>query len=159
MKTVVIFATVHQHQRHGSARGLELEERLEYLKAQFGVQVVMEEWADNQGESVAKVLATKLGVRWTNVGTPRDYPQFRTYTGPINYPGHDGTLADEDAPSMYEYGPFDNQAAREDRMAMNIEAQMDGCETGLFIVGLAHLHSMAARLLSLGFTVSSFFWL
>jgi hypothetical protein len=158
VKIIVMLATVHQYQKVGNVRSLDLEKRLDYLKSQFGAQIVMEEWAENQGESVAKAFATKKGLQWANVGAPEE-PQYRTYTGPINYPGHDGTLTDENAPGMYEYGPFDNQEARENRMAKNIGAHMENYETGLFIVGLAHLHSILAKLRPLGFTVTAFFWL
>jgi hypothetical protein len=158
VKTIVMFATVHQYQKLGNARSSELERRLDYLKSQFGVQIVMEEWAENQGESVAKAFANKLGLHWANVGTPEE-PQYRTYTGPINFPGHDGTLTDWDAPGMDEYGPFDNQEARENRMAQNIEVEMENYETGLFIVGLAHLHSIFGKLRPLGFKVTAFSWL
>jgi hypothetical protein len=82
----------------------------------------MGEWADKYGESVADKFSKASGLHWANVGTP-DEPQFRTYTGPINYPGHDGTLQppDWDAPPMDEYGPFEKQEAREDRMAKNVQ--------------------------------------
>jgi hypothetical protein len=60
---------------------------------------------------------------------------------------------------MDEYGPFENQEARENRMAKNIGAEMENYETGLFIVGLAHLHSIVGKLRTSGFKVTAFSWL
>ena len=156
-KKVVLLATVHQNQIKGLGNNSGLEDRLKYLISRLGVQNVMEEWSDKHGPSVARELTTKLGLRWANVGTPEE-EQFRTYTGPINFPGHDGTLqpVDWDAPGMYEYGPFENQEARESRMATNIRAEMASHEIGLFVCGLAHLHSLFSKLRALEFEVLGF---
>jgi hypothetical protein len=59
---------------------------------------------------------------------------------------------------MYEYGPFENQENRERRMAENVSAEMEKYETGLFILGTAHLHSVFGKLQSLGFKVVAFSW-
>ena len=157
MKTVVMLATIHQAQALGNALGSPLEARLDYLKSKFGVQTVMEEWSDKK-ESLAKAFATKSGIHWTNVGTP-DEPQFKTYWGLIHYPGHNGTLEhDPDAPSLDEYGPFENQEARENWMADRVKVEMENYETGLFVLGVAHLHSLFAKLRSLGFKVTGYSW-
>jgi hypothetical protein len=160
MGKVVMLGTVHQYQMRGNEWSSALEKRLDFLRSRFGAQIVMEEWAEKYGQSVADKFAEETGLPWANVGTP-DEPIFRTYTGPINYPGHDGTLQppDWDTPPMDEYGPFENQDAREDQMAKNIQAEMENFETGLFIVGLAHLHSMFSRLRALGFSVTTYVWL
>jgi hypothetical protein len=61
--------------------------------------------------------------------------QIPTYKGPINYPGHDGTLfRDEAAPGMDEYGPFKIQEARENQMAKNIQTEMHSRENGVMFV-------------------------
>lgn len=188
MKSIVMLATVHERQVLGDARNSELETRLDYLVSKFGTQVLLEEWFEKQRESVAKAfatkkeresfakafaekkaLATKSDFHWANVGTP-DEPDYRTYTGPINCPGYDGTLqlpefagGDElqhwKAPEMREYGPFENEETRENRMAMNVQAEMENYESGLFILGLAHLHSVFGKLRSLGFKVIALSWL
>jgi len=158
MKTVVILATFHEWQTLGHNRNSALEKRLAYLISKFGVQTLMEEWSEKH-ESFAETFATKAGVHWVDVGTPPE-PQFRTYHGPINYPGHDGTLPyDPDAPSLNEYGPFESQEARENQIAKNIKAEMEGYETGIFIVGVAHLHSLFAKLRFNGFRVIAYSWL
>jgi hypothetical protein len=158
MKNVVVLATIHQYQTPGNDANLGLEKRLDYLKSKFGVQIVMEEWSEKKGESVAKAFTTKSGLHWANVGTPNE-PQFQTFWGLIHYPGHNGTLPhDPDAPSLDEYGPFENQEARENRMVKNVQAEMENYETGLFILGVAHLHSLFAKLKALDFKVTGYSW-
>jgi hypothetical protein len=60
---------------------------------------------------------------------------------------------------MCEYGPFERQENRERRMAENVQAEMENYESGLFILGLAHLHSVFGKLHSLGFKITAFSWL
>lgn len=160
MKKMVMLGTVHQYQMPGNELSSGLEKRLDFLKSKFGAQVVMEEWSEKYGESVAAKFSKGSSLHWANVGTP-DEPRFQTYTGPINYPGHDGTLQppDGDAPPMDEYGPFQNQEAREDQMTKNVQAEMKSYDAGLFIVGLAHLHSVFSKLRALGFSVTAYSWL
>jgi hypothetical protein len=159
MKSIVMLATVHVYQVPGHSRNSGLEERLDYLSRGFGAEIVMEEWSDKQRESVVRTFATKSGLHCANVGTP-DEPQYGTYLGPINHPEYNGTLPHGwNAPEMNEYGPFENQEARENRMAKNVQSEMENYEAGLFILGLAHLHSVFGKLRSLGFKVTAFSWL
>jgi hypothetical protein len=60
---------------------------------------------------------------------------------------------------MREYGPFEKEETRENRMAMNVQAEMENYETGPLILGLAHLHSVFGKVQSLGFKVTAFSWL
>jgi len=165
VKNVVMLATTHQHQMATSDAASGLGKCLNYLESRFKVQrsvdlqIVMEEWHENLGETVAREFATRSGLRWASVGTP-DEEQFRTYRGPICFPGHNGTLqSDGDAPEMYEYGPFENQEARERRMTENVQTEMENYEGGLLVVGLAHTHSLFGKLQSAGFSVAAFSWL
>lgn len=161
MKSIVMLGTLHLlSQVPGNDRASGLEKCLDYLRAEFGPQIVMEEWFEGLGESVAKAFANKLDLPWANVGTP-DEPEYRTHCCPINHPGYHGSVRQPvcNAPQMHEHGPFENQEAREKRMAKNVEAQMEKYETGLFILGTAHLHSVFAKLRSLGFKVVAFSWL
>jgi len=166
MKSIVMLATVHEYQVLGNGRNSELGKRLDYLIHKFGARIVMEEWSEKRGESYAKAFAgekafaTKSAFVWASVGTP-DEPQYCTYRGRINHPEYNGTLPDPEwiAPEMDEYGPFENQETRENRMAMNVQAEMENYESGLFILGLAHLHSVFGKLQSLEFKVTAFSWL
>jgi hypothetical protein len=100
MKSIVILATTHENQIVGNARSSGLEQRVDYFKSKLGVQIVMEEWSKKKGKSAAETFTNKSGFPWANVGTP-DEPQFRTYRGPVNYPGYDGTVpSDPDAPPL-----------------------------------------------------------
>jgi hypothetical protein len=158
MKSVVLLATIHQNQILGNVGNTELAKRLEYLTSKFGVQTVMEEWSKTKEDSFAKSFAAKSGIHWADVGTPSE-PQFKTYWGLIHFPGHDGTLEhDPHAPSLDEYGPFENQEARETWMAGKIQLAMETYEVGLLIFGVAHLHSLFAKLRSLGFKVTAYSW-
>lgn len=158
MKRVAAFGTAHGLQEKGDSRNPELQSRLSYLIRQFAATIIMEEWATDRPSSLASTLANDH-IAYTNVGTPPE-EQFRTFANaPINYPGHDGTLGPcEDAPQFYEYGPLDKQENREARMVQNIQDAMKDHRVGLFIVGLAHLHSISAKLRAAGFNVAAYTW-
>lgn len=165
MKNVVMLATTHQSQMSTNDASLELGKCLDYLRVKFKVQVavdvqtVMEEWHEHLGETVVKEFATKRGLHWANVGTP-DEEQFRTYRGPICFPGYNGTLqSDGGAPAMCEYGPFENQGAREKQMVQNVRTEMTNYESGILVLGLAHMYSVFEKLQSSGFQVYGFSYL
>lgn len=159
MKRIVIFATVHQLQQAGHFLNPELAKRLTYLHEKFAFETILEEWSGNKPPSFAAQFARKLNLDWKNVGTPNQ-KEFWTYTNPVNHPGHDGTLPQDDhAPGLSEYGPFEAQEAREGQMVKNIQEAMASYTGGLFIVGLAHLHSLFGKLRSGGFGVTGYHWL
>jgi hypothetical protein len=159
MKRVVMLATIHDYQLLGNSGNTELKARVNYLKAKLGGDVVLEEWSEKQGRSAAEEFAPMLGLHWVSVGTPHE-PEFRTYCGKLNYPGYNGTLRwDPHGPPMDEYGPFKNQEARENRIAKKVQVEMQKRETAIFILGIAHMHSLFAKLLSMEFDVTGFSWL
>ena len=161
MKTVVILGTPHlEYKEPKDALISGLEERLAYLTRKVRHQVVMEGWSESRRPSVANVFAKESKLQWVDVGTP-DEPQYRTCTPYINHPEHAGSLPEYggDAPAMHVYGPFDEQENRESLMAENVRAEMEKCETGLFVLGTAHLHSMFGKLQRLDFAVRAFCWL
>lgn len=43
-------------------------------------------------------------------------------------------------------------------MITEIQKAMIGRDCGLFIVGLAHLHSMSEKLLKAGYEIEAFYW-
>lgn len=161
MKTIVMLGTPHLEYKEPKGDRIEgLERRVDWLKRKLGAPVVMEEWSEKRKESVASVFAKESGLRWVNVGTP-DEPQYRTCNPYINHPENEGILPEygADAPEMHVYGPFDKQENRERRMVENVRAEMEKYETGLFILGAAHLHSVFGKLQRLGFRVRAFCWL
>ncbi len=156
-KKVVILAISHEHQLLGDPGNTKLEECVTYLSRKFHVWVLMEEWCEDQGPTFAATLAPKLGLKFAKIGTPDDEP-FRTCWPQISHPDHDGTLPyDPSAPSMLnEYGPLDAENAREEQMVRGIRKRMEDYTGGLFIVGIAHTHSLHSKLVALGFDVTSY---
>ncbi len=156
-KKIVMLGTLHKYQTLGDPGNDRLGECLAYLSRKFHVQIVMEEWIEEQGPSFAKELAQKLGLKFAYIGTPDEEP-FRTCWPQISHPAHDGTLPyDPDAPSMLnEHGPFDAQNAREEQMLRSIRKKMEDYTCAIFVVGVAHIHSLHSKLLAMGFDVSSY---
>jgi hypothetical protein len=156
-KKIVILAIAHEFQQIGNPGNAKLEECVRYLGRKFKVQVVMEEWTEEQGPTIAAELVPKLGLGFAKIGTPADEP-FRTCWPQISHPAHDGTLPyDPDAPTiLHEYGPLDAQNAREQQMLRNIREKMEDYTGGIFIVGIAHTHSLHSQLVSRGFDVTTY---
>jgi hypothetical protein len=156
-KKIVMLAMAHQYQLPGDPGNALLEACLAYLAGKFKVQAVLEQWSEEKGSSFAEGLAKKLGVDYVNVGTPDEGP-FRTCWPQISDPAHDGTLPyDPNAPSMlHEYGPLDAQNAREELMVRSIRMRMEDYRDAIFIVGIAHTHSLHSKLVSMGFDVTSY---
>lgn len=161
-KKIVLLATTHAAQRPDNPGNAGLEESLRYLRRKFraqgiNLQVVMEQWSEEQPPSFVARLAQKLGLPYVHVGTPDKGP-FRTCWPQISHPAHDGTLPhDPDAPSiLHEYGPLDAQSAREQQMLRNIRKTMEDYSGGIFIVRIAHTHSLHSQLVALGFDVTSY---
>ncbi len=156
-KKVVLLGTFHKYQPLGDPGNARLEECLRYLSRKFHVQIVMEEWTEEKGPSLAKELAPKLGLQFAYVGTP-DEDAFRTFWPQISHPDHDGTLPyDPEAPCMlYEYGPLDAENAREEQMLRSVRKKMEGYTGGIFIVGIAHTHSLFSRFVVMGFDVTTY---
>ena len=155
-----MLGTTHGHQMTECQNEFGFEKCLEWLKKTFHYLIILEEWSEKHGNSVGEQYAMKSNVQWRNVGTS-EKPEYETFTGPVNFPGHNGTIRthDRNAPPMYEYGPFENQEAREKQMTRNIKAEMEGFDCGLYICGLAHTHSMFSKLRAVGFTVTAYSWL
>jgi hypothetical protein len=158
-KRVVVLGTIHEYQLDGRPMNSELGVRLQFLIESFAATTIMEEWTENEPASFA---ALKFGssLEYSNVGTPSD-EDFGTFVcAPVNHPAHDGILGGSDnAPSMNEYGPLEKQENREIRMLESIQRQMENHHVGIFVVGLAHLHSMAIKLNDAKFNVTAYGWL
>jgi len=158
-KRVVVLGTVHELQKSGHKKNAELESRLRFLIEKFAVTKLLEEWAGNQAPSFASEFAKDL-LAYKDVGTPPE-TMFQTFCcAQTNHPCHDGTLSPCDgAPAMNEYGPLEKQENREQRMIQTIQREMEGHDVGLFVVGLAHLHSMSLKLKQANFNVTAYAWL
>jgi len=156
---IVLLGVAHALQDVGHFQNEEFKRRLSFLVESYGATTILEEWAYDRPESFASVFA-KDRMAYRDVGTPPE-PQFKTFVNaPIIYPGHDGTLGPcPDAPSMMEYGPLSSQENREQQMLRNIEDSMPNHRVGIFILGLAHLHSISMKLQAARYRVTAYTWL
>jgi hypothetical protein len=155
---IVLLGTSHGIQKNGDPLNTELQARLSYLIRRFAATIIVEEWAHDCPPSFASTLASDR-VAYKNV-SPRPEEQYRTFcNAPINHPAHNGTLGPcEDAPQFYEYGPLDKQENREKKMVTNVQEAMKDHRVGIFVVGLAHVHSISAKLREAGFNVAAYTW-
>ena len=153
---VIVLGTNHDVQEKDYKGTNEFRRVLEYVIRVWQPQVVMEEWTSTKGSTVGQRLVAelklkrKLEVEWANVGTPSQ-PKFETLP----------TLFDPlETPPMVlnRYGSLDVQMEREEYMLNQLAQSMQGMECGLFIVGLAHLHSMSEKLLARDFEVEVILW-
>ena len=65
---------------------------------------------------------------------------------------------DHKKPMLQEYGPLDVHELRERYMVDRIKEYMEPFNVGLFIVGLAHLHSTLSKLKTASFEVRGYSW-
>jgi hypothetical protein len=147
---IVLMGTTHEVQENDYQGTHEFKKVLVYLCRKFPVRVIMEEWTERKGDTVGKRLASEQNLEWVNVGTPstRELKTFDPWFDPS-----------EDPPMLINrYGPADIQTRREGLMLDAMQAAMRNRETGMMIVGMAHLHSMAEKLVRLGFEIEGFHW-
>jgi hypothetical protein len=153
-KLIVALATYHEFQHIGHKLNGRFQGAIELIQSEHDPQVILEEWRPRPDEaSFASTLQTPT-LKWENVGTP-DEPQFKTSVECLNYypPTYDPTR-----PSLREYGPLQTQELRENYMVERIRRAMEPHKVGLFIVGLAHLHSILVKIEAAGFEVRGYSW-
>jgi hypothetical protein len=153
-KLVVALATYHEPQHNGHRLNARFRGAIELIRNEHGAEVILEEWWFRPEPSFASTLQDAT-MKWENVGTP-DEPRFETSTACLNY--HPPTY-DPTKPSPREYGPLVAQELREAYMVGRINQCMNSYKVGLFIVGLAHLHSMLIKLRAAGFEVKGYSWM
>lgn len=153
LKQVVALGTYHAAQRNGHALNAKFAGAISLIREEYVVQIILEEWWDAQ-QSFASTLAT-ANLDWKNVGTPTE-TRFETHRDGLNcYP----STYDPTKPILQEYGPLDVQELRESYMVDRIRVFMEPYNAGLFIVGLAHLHSILSKLRTVGFDVRGYSWI
>jgi hypothetical protein len=152
-KLVVALATFHQLQQNGHPFNARFRAAIQLVRNEHPFEIMMEEWRPTPEPSFASTLQSST-LKWENVGTP-DEPQFKTWSRGLNCHPPD---YDSSSPRMPEYGPLEVQERREAYMATRISESMKPYRTGLFIVGLGHLHSMLARVRIAGFDVKGYSW-
>lgn len=147
---VIVLGTNHEVQEKDYSGTNEFRAVIEYLVRERQVEFLMEEWASNKGSTVGQRLALNLNIPWLNVGTP-DKAEFKT-NSPLFDPMEEQPIV------IHRFSPLRTHIKREEYMANEIHKAMVGRTCGMFIVGLAHLHSMSERLLKAGYEVEAFSW-
>jgi len=149
MKKIVLVGTDHQLQ-YSDCRTFEriVRELIELNCA----QVVLEE-GDPVGEGRCSALTTvghrvaeEKSLLRQNIA-PAAKGEFST-TDCVRIAGMD----------IHTYGPVVNQINRENYMLGELERAMEKHNAALFICGLAHLGSMAEKLVGMGFQVEAYEW-
>jgi hypothetical protein len=153
-KQIIILATTHQLQRNGHTLNARLRGAIDLVQQQCPIEIIFEEWWYMEEPSFASTLATGT-LKYENVGTP-DEPRFKTLTECLN---NNPPTYNPAWPRLPEYGPLDAQERREQYMVSRITELMKPYDAGLFIVGLAHLHSTFCKLIQTGFEVSGYSWM
>jgi hypothetical protein len=154
LKRVITLGTYHEAQRIGHALNPKFAGVISLMRESYGAQIILEEWWYHTERSFASTLSTS-DLEWKNVGTP-DEIRFETSVGGLNChpPTHDPRK-----PILQEYSPLDAQERREGYMVERIGILMEPYKVGLFIVGLAHLHSILCKLAVAGFDARGYSWI
>jgi hypothetical protein len=133
-KRLIIFGT--RHWLAGNAPS-DIYGVLKYIIERFRPAIGLEEWCAPELKRVsafnAQCDAASPRVPWKNIGTS-DTAEFTTYKTRLVL-------------NILRYGPLDVQERREVLMCINIRDVMSKFDSGLLVIGEAHLHSMAAKLL------------
>ena len=126
----------------------EIKNAVELILAQIQPDVILEEWSVTQIEiSGVQAVSDAAGIPWRSIGTA-NHPDFQTF-------GYERALDFPASANIGEYGPYDVQERRELIMRDNIVREMAGRQSGVLVIGLAHLHSLSLKL-SMDFDVKSF---
>jgi hypothetical protein len=152
-KQVIALATHHHVQLKGHPLNDRFGQVISLVRENYPIEIILEEWMDAHRSFASTVDTDKL--KWKNVGTPEE-KRFETYAYGLNTdpPTHDPTK-----PMLQEYGPLDVHELRERYMVDRIKEFMEPYNVGLFIVGLAHLHSMLSKLKAAVFDVRGYSWM
>jgi hypothetical protein len=148
-KRIIILGTNHCVQASDYSGTTYSKNLLSSLLRKHQSQVLFEEWQVPEFvQTIGKGLAVEYGLPWENLGTP-DEPEFAT----------DEVLCNSEVPvAVRAYGPIQNQINRERFMLDKIVRLMINHNDGFFICGLSHIHSMAEKLITVGFDVEGYQW-
>jgi hypothetical protein len=146
MKKIIVVGTTHDEQR-ASNIGTVLEKRLDYITKNHAT-IIIEEWTYGDFSTIGSRIAEAKSLEWCNAGTPLD-EEFETF---LPQP----LWIDGDCLTHHPYGPMSAQIKREAYMIKEIMRSMTDHKTGIFICGMAHLHSICEKLYLAGFNVEGF---
>jgi predicted MPP superfamily phosphohydrolase len=152
-KQIIALATHHHVQLKGHSLNLRFGQVIFLIREHYPIEIILEEWRPDRQSFASTVDTDKL--KWKNVGTPQE-KQFETYAWGLNT---DPPTYDPKKPMLQEYGPLDVHELRERYMVGRVIEAMEPFNVGLFIVGLAHLHSTLSKLKANGFDVRGYSWM
>jgi hypothetical protein len=146
-KKVIVVGTTHEQQMNAETSSM-LERKLRHYVRGYGASIIIEEWKFEDDKTIGKRIADSLSIVWCNAGTPPE--QFETY-GP-----HPVWMDDGSCETERPYGPIEVQIRRESYMVDRICFSMTGHETGIFVCGMGHMHSISEKLHRAGYEVDGF---
>jgi hypothetical protein len=137
---------VPDHEHATSFRNL-----LGCLLKKHETEAIFEEWiVPEPTQTIGSILANECGLSWRNVGTPKR-PEFETDEMLL--------LGWPEMPvAVCTYGPIQNQINREQFMLDKITQDMADRNSGLFICGLSHVHSITEKFIGRGFDTEGYQW-
>jgi hypothetical protein len=152
-KHITALGLHHGLQKLGDKSNDRFKQVIALIRENYPVQILFEEWMA-YGQTVGSTINTDI-LKWKNVGTPEE-KRFETFAYGLNT---DPMRYDPIKPVLQEYGPLGVHELREQYMLERIKEVMGPHDGGLFIVGLAHLHSMLSKLKAAGFEVRGYSWM
>jgi hypothetical protein len=155
LKQIIALGTYHEVQHSGHMLNAKFAGVISLIRESYGAQIILEEWLYSEEHSFASTLSTP-DLEWKNVGTSNE-TRFETFTGGLNC--HPPTYDPAKPILQPEYGPLAAQERRESYMVDRIGIFMEPYHAGLFIVGIAHLHSILCKLKVAGFDARGYCWI
>jgi hypothetical protein len=146
-KKVIVVGTNHGKQEVSEKPTL-FERKLRNYVERAHVSVIIEEWKFDDDKTIGKRIADSLSIAWCNAGPPMQ-EQFKTYEPcPL--------WLDASCVTELRYGPIEAQIKREAYMIDRICSAMTDHAVGLFVCGMAHMHSISEKLHSAGYDVDGY---
>lgn len=158
-KHLVIIGTAHEFQLDDDTKNPWTKEframLLNVMKSESDpVEIILEEWADWRGTSIGKNLESD-NLKWHKINPPTTSEYKTDNAGRIGHYGPDAPCAYLSLPQH----PFEPHELRESYMVNSVIDAMGTRSNGLIIVGMAHIHSLMAKLRAAGFEVIAGTWL
>lgn len=146
-KKVIIVGTNHGKQEVSEKPTL-FERKLRNYIERARVSVIIEEWKLDDDNTIGKRIADSLSIAWCNACPPKQ-EQFETNDP---YP----VWLDGSRETELRYGPIEAQINREAYMIDRICLAMTDHAVGLFVCGMAHMHSISEKLHRAGYGVDGY---
>ena len=143
-KKIVIVGTFHEKQRISDTPSI-FEKKLRNYVGRAGASIIIEEHRFEDDKTIGKRISDELSIAWSNSGPP-NLKRFET-CDPCRF------LLDGDWVTERRYGPIEAQIERESYMIDKICSAMADHAVGIFVCGMAHMHSVSEKLHRTGYDV------